>query len=333
MAGTLSLYQRWGTTKPPVGVLVDPSHPLAAGLRQLWLCQAGAGRVQNTVRPGAVGAFNSANTAWALSPHGVCVALTTSTGYVQFPTDTALGLPTGPATVLLGYRKRDGTARATAAFGVAHDANDDNYMGCHLPYSDGTVYWDYGGSPGKTAGSTRLSVGSLTFGDDFWAFTTGPRGMEIWQNGVRRASNAGTPTRVNRATAFYWGQHDNTTACDSADIWYGAIYDRQLSPAAIQSLSKDPYQILAPPVWRRYVVLGDTPQTAVPISDISAGSWTASTGTDLYAMLDETPASDSDYDQSTTTPSSDVMEVRVTGLTDPASSTGHVVRYRARKPS
>jgi hypothetical protein len=32
-----------------------------------------------------------------------------------------------------------------------------------------------------------------------------------------------------------------------------------------------------------------------PISDVAKGSWTASTGSDLYAMIDEEGVSDADY--------------------------------------
>ena len=68
-----------------------------------------------------------------------------------------------------------------------------------------------------------------------------------------------------------------------------------------------------------------TAQFARPTSDVSAGTWTASTGSDLFAMLDETAADDGDY---ITTTSYSTCEVALSSLTDPAVSTGHVVRYR-----
>ncbi len=81
-------------------------------------------------------------------------------------------------------------------------------------------------------------------------------------------------------------------------------------------------------VWLKLFPAADA-QVAVPISDISAGSWTASTGTDLFATIDETVANDADYDQSGTSPSNDTMEVALTSLSTP--STGDVtitVRHR-----
>lgn len=85
-----------------------------------------------------------------------------------------------------------------------------------------------------------------------------------------------------------------------------------------------------PPVaWGgRHVMIGNvvvTAQYARPTSDVSAGTWTASSGSDLYAMLDEASASDADY---IVTTGASTCEVALGSLTDPASSSGHIVRYR-----
>lgn len=85
----------------------------------------------------------------------------------------------------------------------------------------------------------------------------------------------------------------------------------------------------APVAWGgRHVMIGNvvvTAQYARPTSDVSAGTWTASSGSDLYAMLDETSANDSDY---IVTTGASTCEVALGSLTDPASSSGHIVRYR-----
>lgn len=78
-------------------------------------------------------------------------------------------------------------------------------------------------------------------------------------------------------------------------------------------------------LWAVKLLDTNPPQYARPTSDVSAGTWTASTGSDLFAMLDETSANDSDY---ITTTSASTCEVALGSLTDPASSTGHIVRYR-----
>lgn len=149
--------------------------------------------------------------------------------------------PTGPASVVLHYRKLDTTNRVSGAFGFAN-VGTGPILGCHLPYSDGTVYWDYGGN---TAGTTRLSVAGLSFGDDVWVFTTGARGMEIWQNGILRASNAANPTRTN--TAADWGLFTySITNADFAESGCCLLYKRQLEVEAIHALTIDPWTPFRP---------------------------------------------------------------------------------------
>jgi hypothetical protein len=72
-------------------------------------------------------------------------------------------------------------------------------------------------------------------------------------------------------------------------------------------------------------------QFARPSSDVSAGSWTPSTGTTLWETLDETSASDSDFVRSENDPSGSAAEVGLSSVTDPSVSTGHVARYRYQK--
>jgi hypothetical protein len=66
-------------------------------------------------------------------------------------------------------------------------------------------------------------------------------------------------------------------------------------------------------------------QKLAPVSDVSAGSWTPSSGSDLYAMLDESEASDADYIQAT---SATTCTLALASGSDPSSSAGHILRYR-----
>lgn len=119
--------------------------------------------------------------------------------------------------------------------------------GANVPYTDGNVYWDYGG---VTAGTSRLAASGLSFGDDVWAFTVGARGMEIWQNQIKRASNAGTPTRVDSGGNFYINAANDTsgfTRVDSCTITFFYIYQRQLTEAEIVTVMGDPFQWLEMP--------------------------------------------------------------------------------------
>ncbi|HLE64395.1 MAG TPA: hypothetical protein VI750_14685 [Pyrinomonadaceae bacterium] len=51
----------------------------------------------------------------------------------------------------------------------------------------------------------------------------------------------------------------------------------------------------------------------------------------IFAMIDEVSASDADYIQSAITPTNDVYATKLTSVTDPLVSTGHIVRYRYSK--
>ena len=116
---------------------------------------------------------------------------------------------------------------------------------------------------------------------------------------------------------------------DTARTWDGMIgiqlyFDGALSAADHAAIHANPWQVFAeetiPLFWTSV-----TAQFARPTSDASAGTWTASTGSDLYAMIDETVASDTDY---ISTVNASTCEVALSTLSDPASSSGHIVRYR-----
>lgn len=158
-------------------------------------------------------------------------------------------LPLGAATVLVHKRKRDGTNRASSAFGtlqVASAAGDAGRLGAHVPFSDGTVYWDFAGF---TSGTSRLSVSGLTFGEDVWVFSAGPRGMDIWQNGLLRASQSGHATRLASADTLDFrigtGNSDSLTIkADNAEFALFALWDRQIALADCQRLSEDPWPLV-----------------------------------------------------------------------------------------
>lgn len=71
-----------------------------------------------------------------------------------------------------------------------------------------------------------------------------------------------------------------------------------------------------------------TYQRIVPASDVSAGTWTSSLGGALNAAIDETTIDDADYINTETV--ADECVVGLQSASDPATSTGHLVRYRLR---
>jgi len=73
-----------------------------------------------------------------------------------------------------------------------------------------------------------------------------------------------------------------------------------------------------------------TPRYAYPSADSSDGPWKASdAGPDLYAMLDETSASDTDYIYADAL---GTAKIKLYPVTDPGSSSGHTMYYRIWSP-
>ena len=149
----------------------------------------------------------------------------------------------GGVTILFLYEKADATNRASWVSGVNYGLSGVAYaINVHCPYSDGTVYWDFGGN----GAPNRCSVGGLTFGADVWIFNVGSRGQEIWQNGIKRASNANNPTRsVDNTMPFILGGGPSGSG-QASDIAHYNIYcmwNRQLATEEIIALSADPYML------------------------------------------------------------------------------------------
>lgn len=72
-------------------------------------------------------------------------------------------------------------------------------------------------------------------------------------------------------------------------------------------------------------------QYARPDSDVDTGSWVASTGSDFFALLDESLYSDSDYISSADwETSTDSITVGLDNVTDPANAINHVISYRSK---
>ncbi len=151
-------------------------------------------------------------------------------------------------------------------FGVRRLISDSTYTtrcGVHFPYTDGKIYWDYGG---VVEGTTRLSVAMPSSTHrSVYAFTVGPRGMEIWHNGVRIASNSATPTRVDYDDAFGLGYHSENTLevgydSNRFNCYAFGVCRKQLPYETLQKLTASPedmWEVL----WGRRRVL-PTPMLA-----------------------------------------------------------------------
>lgn len=72
------------------------------------------------------------------------------------------------------------------------------------------------------------------------------------------------------------------------------------------------------------------PQFARPDADTTIGNYSDAGGgtTNIFQSIDEASANDSDYVRSPTSPVNEVYVCRLSDVTDPALSTGHIMRMR-----
>ena len=72
------------------------------------------------------------------------------------------------------------------------------------------------------------------------------------------------------------------------------------------------------------------PQFARPNADTTLGNFTDQGGgtVNIYQAIDEAAASDADYIRSPAAPVNEVYVAALSGVVDPVSSTGHIIRMR-----
>jgi len=237
-----------GTMKPPLGAQIDPAHPFAAGLLvalgfQDFNPTASAGNPALTaLLPGGsianqtVTLSGGALTGMALTSNreGTSLTTTTSSGTIAVGS-TGTWLPTTACTIAIIRRMNTATPGSNRFVHVG-----TQLIACYMPYSDGTVYWDYAG----TSAPNRLTKAGLTISTtipDHWVFTAGSQGSAIWQNGVKVASQA---TAISRAAAG-----DVLTLnydAENADVNFFQISNVQWSDDLCRWWSAEPYAHLYP---------------------------------------------------------------------------------------
>jgi hypothetical protein len=260
------MFRKSWFNKPPAGVQMRRNLP--EGASGLWLFNEVNGpnsgnrlHLINLARNTET-AFTSAGGNFGLFAYG-------SRGLMMFhdatpdrtpllmPADAAVLVPTQGITICLGIEKRDATNRTAGSFDMDNGDGgvpSNQFCGAFIPWSDGTVYWDFGGS---TEDATRESAAGLdTQGYHTWAFTTGPRGMEIWQDGVLRSSNSANPTRVQGGLKrFNLGSHSNLGS-DFVDYYFFFMHREQLPIDLIRDILLNPYGTLAEPRPRQFFMSG-----------------------------------------------------------------------------
>lgn len=238
--------------KPPYGSRLIRGHPLAQGLIGAWLFTEGGGlRIVNLgseLDRAAVGAAGAL--AWQASPFGPALDGDGSASYLTAGTRT-----TEPPFSIAAAFATPAPATGAAIVSINNPLSTDDQHALTLGPGDSKIAaMTRDTATFQSAISTTTVVANRWYqAVGVWAATNDRR---IYLDGVHEATNTSsqtpiaTPDTVNllrlgdSSPNFYWG----------GQVAYVYLWDRELSPVEIAELAGNPYQMFAPPVWRRYFV-------------------------------------------------------------------------------
>lgn len=184
------------------------------------------------------------------------------------------------------------------AFGHASNPATAERFLCHCPWSDGSIYWDFGGS---SSGTTRLTynpgAGYMAQGrwEHFILSAVPGVGMAIFHNGRYVASHSGsTPTRTKATTkvsSLLGGYYRHEGAIAEFAVW-----DRDLSDGEKLDLYRNPLALRKRQIdnmpFERHVYA----RPAAPISNART------VAVRVPQLEDERPSHDEEWDVNTGSP-------------------------------
>lgn len=193
--------------------------------------------------------------------------------------DRYLSTTGGTALVVLS---RVGAAQASTAFAFGTYNNATYRFSAHLTWSDGNIYFDFGG----TSAPNRVVATAQTVDSTPTAIvlTAGPGGMRIFRDGRLIASSSTAPTRGNPTGCFFGLGLDPTSGAtptpqvDTGATYYAqAFWPEQINDRIAEQLSADPWGLFKAPPRRLYF--------DVPAGSGVAGTLSASeTGSDAASI-------------------------------------------------
>ena len=231
----------WGSQKPPPGVPINRSHPLARELRLFVPLNEGSGLAVSAIHQPYVGTMTGA--VWSPTVRGVAVKTTEAPQYIKFPADVRLGQLAGdiPWTILVSVRITAITIyagivayRTTATLGMwqMYIHEDVFCWGWRNPSNTDNLYVNW------------LSWGYALNAEHTIVLTRNPGGIyTLWCNGV----SYGTRTNANVPTAgshqlFVSALGGNALAyATSGEYRHFGIWDRCLSASEIAHITAQPY--------------------------------------------------------------------------------------------
>lgn len=191
----------------------------------------------------------------------------------------------------------------------------------------------------NTGGSPFFATGGTATGKDqvVIAVSNGTA-IALYVDGVLAASTAmtGTPTTLTSNVLILGAGYGSAASFPSTSTSYnytGLLYSasaisRAISSSEVASLSANPWQLFAPQqpsnVWVS-LATGTVVTVARPSADTSVGTWSASSGSNLWSMLNENLYNDTNY---ISTASIGTCEIALNATAFPGTS-NQTIAYRA----
>lgn len=238
----------------PQNARVDRSRTITRGLRLCWLARPipmAAGVTHNDLLGNAL-EYQDGNNTTTDNIHGTWGSAVRQINAAADDYLRVMGSHTWlgdkDLTVVLGHRKTDLTDRDSYGFGLA--AFGAKTISCTMPFSDGNVYWDYGGfGSGNRVTWTSADIDTKPH---IWGFTVGNSTQEIWRDGVRKAVNAASDasrTASNSTDSNQFHIISNGSASDASEHYFVYVWNRMLTRSEMTKITHphgDPFFFLRP---------------------------------------------------------------------------------------
>ncbi len=232
---------KWSKVKPPNPVL-HTGHGLAKGL--ILFCPLMERTISADAKHrdlslfGRDGTPNGLASGFFASPYGNAIDFPTIDPIIDFGDE---GFIPKENITFMWVGKADGTVTNRAIFG--HDVTGGGGNDQRIDFSLGA---DATEARFKIRNSELIATGIVWTDWSVWICTIGSRGMEIWKNGIKVASNGTTTTvRVPGGATFTLGENGGFRA-QEADHVAIAVWDHQLPLELIQQLTLDPWEVIRP---------------------------------------------------------------------------------------
>ncbi|MEO6758121.1 MAG: LamG domain-containing protein, partial [Saprospiraceae bacterium] len=212
--------------------------------------------------------------------------------YVTIPTTPLAGIATEITVALWSYGLASALPANNSVFEGANAAGA-RAINVHLPWSDGTVYWDCGGSSNNYDRIQKAADPTNYEGRwNHWAFTknTATGSMKIYLNGVLWQSGTGKTIPIDLKSLVLGSSNDHSLPyfgkVDEFQVWdkeldaatLAAWMNRAITPAHPDYTHLRAYYKLDAGAGN--LALDSSPAAAV--ATISLPNWAPTRGTDLY---------------------------------------------------